>query len=327
MPSTMLLRIESPLQAWAYGKYTLTRTRRFPTKSGIIGLLLACMGVRREDAADRITELRPLLMGVRADRPGSITEDFHTTETGDRAILRGKGEGEPRDIVYRELIADASFLVALSGPVDLLRKLEVAVKDPVFPPYFGRRAFVPSRPIFEGVSTDGSLTNVLAAWPWRASRVFTHYGTHVVGEIENAGEIVLQDVPVRLWPHLAFTYRNVGISSFRPPVVIPARTACSAEARPQPSKEMKQRRMARDHNKCVLCYDVAAHVHHVTYIRCGSELLEDLRSVCELCHEACTRIEYGRLMNKNRTDPDRESVWRAEVMRVRELVLHERGMV
>lgn len=48
--STLLLRLAGPLQAWgAESKYEIRRTGREPTKSGVIGLLMAALGCRRDD--------------------------------------------------------------------------------------------------------------------------------------------------------------------------------------------------------------------------------------------------------------------------------------
>jgi hypothetical protein len=44
---------------------------------------------------------------------------------------------------------------------------------------------------------------------------------------------------------------------------------------------------ARAGNKCEICEtEIAREVHHLTYIRIGSENLEDLLAVCTFCHDA-----------------------------------------
>ena len=50
--ATLLLRLAAPLQSWgADSKFETRKTNREPTKSGVIGLLAAALGLRRDDAA------------------------------------------------------------------------------------------------------------------------------------------------------------------------------------------------------------------------------------------------------------------------------------
>ena len=53
----------------------------------------------------------------------------------------------------------------------------------------------------------------------------------------------------------------------------------------------------------MLCKSPAEEVHHVTYENVGAEKLEDLRSVCRNCHDACTQLEYGLDLRLHRIDP------------------------
>ena len=48
--ATLLLRLAAPLQAWgADSKFETRKTGREPTKSGVIGLLAAALGLRRDE--------------------------------------------------------------------------------------------------------------------------------------------------------------------------------------------------------------------------------------------------------------------------------------
>lgn len=45
--STLLLRLAGPLQAWGTeSKFETRRTEREPTRSGVVGLLMAALGCR-----------------------------------------------------------------------------------------------------------------------------------------------------------------------------------------------------------------------------------------------------------------------------------------
>src|SRR3990170_3444404 len=79
--NALFLRLEGPLQAWGeqQSKFVIRRTAEAPTKSGIIGMLCAALGVSRSEAAEKwLPKLRDLLMGVRIDSPGVRWWDYHT---------------------------------------------------------------------------------------------------------------------------------------------------------------------------------------------------------------------------------------------------------
>ena len=73
--STLLLRLAAPLQAWGTdSKFEVRRTNREPSKSGVIGLLAAALGLRRDADLSKLSALR---FGVRVDRNGEVIKDFH----------------------------------------------------------------------------------------------------------------------------------------------------------------------------------------------------------------------------------------------------------
>jgi CRISPR-associated protein Cas5/CasD subtype I-E len=77
------------------------------------------------------------------------------------------------------------------------------------------------------------------------------------------------------------------------------------------------RRLRRDRGLCVFCKSPATTVQHVTYRRAGGdEAQEDLRSLCRLCHDAVTMIEYGLGMGLDRIDPC-DVRWRDDILRTR----------
>ena len=138
--ATLLLRLAAPLQSWgADSKFETRKTNREPTKSGVIGLLAAALGLRRDDAAG-LARLNGLHFAVRADREGSLLVDFHTAN---REEDRKKGKAPY--VTYRHYLQDAVFLVGLeSEDTALLQELETALKYPVYPLYLGRRSCPPT---------------------------------------------------------------------------------------------------------------------------------------------------------------------------------------
>jgi len=69
-------------------------------------------------------------------------------------------------------------------------------------------------------------------------------------------------------------------------------------------RKRRKERLESDQGLCVFCKSPATTVQHVTYRRAGgNEVPEDLRSLCRLCHDAVTMIEYGLGMGLDRVDP------------------------
>ena len=133
--STLLLRLAAPLQAWGTAsKFERRRTQREPSKSGVIGMLAAALGLRRD--AD-LSELTALRFGVRVDREGKVIRDFHTAQAvkTEKKAKKEKTE-EPEKIGYvtsRYYLSDAVFLVGLeSEDHALLEKIETALRGALF---------------------------------------------------------------------------------------------------------------------------------------------------------------------------------------------------
>jgi CRISPR system Cascade subunit CasD len=89
-PHVLLIRLAGPLQSWGLtGRFARRDTHSRPTKSGVIGLCAAALGLSREEPLGALTEVH---FGVRADRPGTPLRDYHTVGGG-RFPLR------PRDLL------------------------------------------------------------------------------------------------------------------------------------------------------------------------------------------------------------------------------------
>ena len=75
---TLLLRLVGPMQSWGTtSRFDQRDTGKEPSKSGVIGLLAAAMGIDRENWTD-LEPLTHLSMGIRHDRPGMPKRDYQT---------------------------------------------------------------------------------------------------------------------------------------------------------------------------------------------------------------------------------------------------------
>jgi len=172
--STLLLRLAGPMQSWGTtSRFDQRDTGKEPSKSGVIGLLAAAMGIDRNNWGD-LEPLTRLFMGVRHDRPGVPKRDYQTagcarTDT----IIRADGTQSKDGVVSeRHYLADAVFLVGLEGEdCSLLEKAHFALRNPAWSLALGRKSYAPSEAIWieRGVQ-DAPLNEVLAQWPWIASR-------------------------------------------------------------------------------------------------------------------------------------------------------------
>lgn len=162
--STVLLRLEGPLQSWsAQGKLGVRDTEREPTKSGVLGLVGAALGMARDDDATLAT-LAAMPMAVRVDRAGTILHDFHTAGGG-----RFRGQKytvfDTSDCVptHRYYLQDASFVAALEGDDALVARIAAALRAPRYPLFLGRRSCPPSEAPFIAVVEAAARDAVLAA--------------------------------------------------------------------------------------------------------------------------------------------------------------------
>ena len=140
--STLLLRLAAPLQSWGIdSKFDIRRTGREPSKSGVIGLICAALGIKRDDD-EMVSQLATLRFGVRVDKEGHFVRDFN--------MVKPK-KGEPY-FTNRFYLADAEFLVGFeSVDEELLKKIEYALLNPVFPLYLGRRSCPPTGRLCLGI--------------------------------------------------------------------------------------------------------------------------------------------------------------------------------
>ena len=165
----LLLHLAGPMQSWGtQSRFSYRDTDKEPSKSGVIGLLCAAMGRDRKQPLDDLTVLK---MGVRVDREGVFSRDYHTAGGGkingqDYGVIKASGGKGETVVSHRYYLSDAEFYVALEGDIDLLRKLHKALHEPVWPLYLGRKAFVPELPLCCGMK-EGSIVEILRQIPWR----------------------------------------------------------------------------------------------------------------------------------------------------------------
>lgn len=226
--ATLLLRLAAPLQAWGMdSKFDIRRTGREPTKSGVVGLLAAALGIGRGNPSE-LQPLCQLRMGVRVDREGQVLRDFHTVwgykrGAGNRLVYdkdtgRPVPAGKNTYVTNRYYLCDAVFLVGLEGEAAYLNTLEEALRRPAFPLFLGRRSCPPTLPLVLGVR-DLTLEDALKAEPWQ-SRVGSAAGLLRLRIETPRGEAAparIRDFPVSFNPQRRqFAFRGARESYLAP---------------------------------------------------------------------------------------------------------------
>lgn len=161
----LLFQLEGLMQSWGEAGHWDTRdTGYFPTKSGVIGLICSCLGWQRDD--NRIFGLNSqIAMGVRSDRPGIITIDFHTVQGKPKLAVAGGGyraEDKSTIVSRRYYLQDASFLIGISGRDDVLEMINNALLHPVNTVFLGRKACLPSIPIIPKIEEFDSFEDAFS---------------------------------------------------------------------------------------------------------------------------------------------------------------------
>jgi CRISPR system Cascade subunit CasD len=169
-PAYLALVLDGPLQSWGFASRFQRRTTGLhPTKSGLVGLICAAMGLTKGSAEERdaLPGLAALRMtSVTMTRPGPSPEapglpvrrleDYHTvldTRRADGSLNKDAVE------THRQYLTDARFGVILEGDRGVLESAADALKDPVWGVWLGRKSCVPAAPVLVGL-----LDSFDAAW-------------------------------------------------------------------------------------------------------------------------------------------------------------------
>lgn len=133
---TLLLRLEGPMQSWGYrSRFDYRDTALDPTRSGVIGLICAAMGIAR---GENISQFDAIRMGVRVDKEGRPERDYHTALD----VIKADGSDTDTVVSYRNYLADASFTVGLqSENKELLCEIAKRLRNPEWFLFLGRKAF------------------------------------------------------------------------------------------------------------------------------------------------------------------------------------------
>lgn len=160
--TVLLMRLAAPMQSWGTrSRFSVRDTEREPSKSGVIGIIAAAIGMKRSGKSEvekykniSLSDLANLKMGVRVNREGYLLRDFHTVGGGkvpglqEYGVIKAGSNSVDTVVSTRYYLSDADFLVGLEGNKELLEIIHSALVAPIFPLFLGRKSFTPSIPIY-----------------------------------------------------------------------------------------------------------------------------------------------------------------------------------
>lgn len=168
----LIVRLSGPMQAWGQPTFEGIRpTARFPTRSGLLGLLGACLGIRRNDKIALQHLADSVRFAVRCDNhrlgdneiPTVKLTDYHTVQDA-REDYHGLKSHQTIQ-TWREYLCDAHFTLAIwctANSAYTLETLTAAVQKPHFTPYLGRRSCPLTHPLYVAEYQAGDAQQALA---------------------------------------------------------------------------------------------------------------------------------------------------------------------
>lgn len=205
MPRYLILQLDGPMQAWGTHTYEDFRpSNLFPTRSGLLGLLSACLGIDRKDHMGLESLAVSVEFSVRTDRTALRPDaeqpilkaavklpDFHTV------LAARKVDGSPNKnpvVSRREYLFDAAFTIAIGEKPNAkipLEDIASALRRPYYTPVLGRRSCPITRPLLEGdiIEASNAITVLARVLP-AGGLIYTE------DDLRSAQPIIMRDVPM-----------------------------------------------------------------------------------------------------------------------------------
>lgn len=217
MSHILFMRLAGPMQSWGVmSRFSRRDTGKEPSKSGVVGLICAAMGIDRgDDGHPDFLRLAQAKFGIRVLRGGVLQSDYHTASN----VAKADGGTKNTELSTRFYLADADFVAAIqSEDRGLLERVHAALKQPVWQIFLGRKAFVPHVPVYfddeKAILDDSDLANalkdpgLLERLGISRSETRVDASQRIVLEDEAEGSEIRQDVPLS-FAERKFTIRRV----------------------------------------------------------------------------------------------------------------------
>jgi len=175
----LAIKLHGVMQAWGGHTYEdLRHSELIPTRSAVLGMLAACLGIERSDVTGLESLSASVRMAVRLDRQPQRMMDFHTVLDARKV----DGKPNPNPVVSRrEYLCDAEYTVLIQVSDDAvcsLESIEQAIKKPVYTPFLGRRSCPLSRPLFEVIVSAIDFKQAFALVEPRGGVIYSEEKLH-----------------------------------------------------------------------------------------------------------------------------------------------------
>jgi CRISPR system Cascade subunit CasD len=154
MRDHLILKLQGVMQAWGEHSFEgLRPSTNFPTRSAMVGLLAACLGIDRNERQQQQALAASILYAVRQDETDCQVikmTDYHTVKDAREDYFGMKSHNTI--VTQREYLLDALFTVAVwsaDNAVYTLDQLQEALCKPHYTPCLGRRCCPITRPLYE----------------------------------------------------------------------------------------------------------------------------------------------------------------------------------
>jgi CRISPR system Cascade subunit CasD len=155
---TLILKTEGMS---AYGLQTFDVHRKvnhFPTRSAIIGMLGAAMGITRAAHQELCALSEKLTIAVQVNNSGEKMMDYHTVQNF--RSPQGKIQKGTKP-TYREYWCDSAHSFAITANEGVILQLLEKVKAPEFNVFQGRKSCPLTRPLYERLIEADNPANAL----------------------------------------------------------------------------------------------------------------------------------------------------------------------
>lgn len=190
--AVLALRLQGPMQSWGFNsQFNRRDTALFPTKSALVGLCCAAMGLDRgseeeKTALQKFVDTKLLCVAIpRKQKKREVAvkrmQDYHTVggvaslfgrEALTKRVCTKDAKGNFKTdavLTYRQYLNDAGFIALFDGEKAFLKEIAEgatekswSLQNPKWGIWLGRKACIPSTPVFAGLySSESEAVNKL----------------------------------------------------------------------------------------------------------------------------------------------------------------------
>jgi CRISPR system Cascade subunit CasD len=229
MNKYILLWLEAPLQSWgADSKFNVRDTMQFPTKSGILGLILCSMGASGP-RPNLLSKLNNTIMHVISYTKNKfkkeiILDDFNVIGSGynnedmwqnlmmpKKANNDSDGKRESSKIILKKYLQNACFSVILEVPVELCNTICTSLQNPVYSLFLGRKNCIPTDIVFRGSFDNESDAKIKSEEIAKTKEKEKDFEVFDGDFPDNGDTFSINDVPIKFGENKEYKSRKITI--------------------------------------------------------------------------------------------------------------------